>query len=343
MTVRAGLIGFGLAGRYFHAALMTAAGFELRAVVTSRVDELRTLYPGVAAVGSHTQLIERSDVDLIVVASPSQFHFEHAHAALLGGKHVVVDKPVSATLAQVDLLAQAASDRKVKLAVFQNRRWDSDFLTISQLLREQRLGEVTTFRARWDRFRPEVVGKWREPPVPAGGMLYDLGSHLIDQALCFFGRPDWLQADLFAQRRGATVDDTFEILMAKDRLRISLSANYLSSPGDWRYVIHGSRGSFFKSGIDPQEDQSRAGLKPLDAGFGVEDASLSGKLVIGATGESQVVPTAQGRWLTFYELLKRSIETDTAPPVSVQDARAITEIIEAAQRSSAEGRRIYLS
>jgi len=343
MTIRAGVIGFGLAGRYFHAPLLRAAGFDLRAIVTSRHDEVRTLYPGVATVASHTELIARDDVDLIVVASPSQFHYEHALAALSGGRHVIVDKPASATVAEIDSLAQAARQQRVKFAVFQNRRWDADFLTIHQLVREQQMGEITSFRARWDRFRPEVVGKWRGPVLPAGGMLYDLGSHLIDQALCLFGRPEWLQADIYAQRREATLDDTFDILMGKGRLRISLAANYLASPGDWRYVIHGLHGSFFKAGIDPQEDQSRAGLKPLDAGFGIEEASLSGKLVTGATGESRIVASRRGRWLTFYELMKHSIETDSAPPVTASDARAIAEISEAAQRSSREGRRIPMS
>ncbi len=343
MSIRAGLIGFGLAGRYFHGPLLTAAGLHLQAVVTSRVDELRQLYPDAAAVRSHGDLVARDDIDLIVVASPSQFHFCHAHDALSAGKHVVIDKPACATVAEMQTLTQIAQANSLKLAVFQNRRWDADFLTIRQLLQEQRLGEVTTFRARWDRFRPEVVGKWREPPVSAGGMLYDLGSHLIDQALFLFGRPDWLQADIFTQRRDGTIDDTFDILMGKGRLRIALAASYLASPGDWRYVIHGLQGSFFKAGIDPQEDQSRAGMKPQDVGFGTEADSLAGTLVSGATGQSQLIPSMTGRWLTFYELLRKSIEDDVAPPVTADDAHAILEIIEAAHRSSAEGRRISLS
>lgn len=341
--IRTGLIGFGLAGRYFHAPLLTCAGLHLQAVVTSRVDQLRELYPQADAVTSHEELIARDDVDLVVVASPSQFHFLHAHDALAAGKHVVIDKPACASVVEMDSLIQLARVGGRKLAVFQNRRWDSDFLAIRAWLDQHRLGEVTTFRARWDRFRPEVVGKWGEPPVPAGGMLYDLGSHLIDQALCLFGRPDWLQADVFTQRRAGTIDDTFEILMGKERLRISLAASYLAGPGDWRYVIHGTQGSFFKAGIDPQEDQSKAGMKPDDADFGVEAPASFGKFVDGLTGSAETVPSHRGRWLTFYELLRESIENDTPEPVTGADARAILEIIEAARRSSQEGCRVRLA
>lgn len=340
MIIRAGLIGFGLAGRYFHAPLLTAAGLQLRAVVTSRKEQLRELHPDAIAVGSHSELAARDDIDLVVVASPSQFHFEHARDALTAGKHVVIDKPASASVAQIDELTAIAHEKSVKLAVFQNRRWDSDFLTLRELIGTGQLGEVTLFRARWDRFRPEVAGKWREPPAPASGMLYDLGSHLIDQALVLFGRPDWLQADVFTQRPECSVDDAFEILMAKGPLRILLAANYLAGPGDWRYVVHGSQRSFFKAGIDPQEDQSRAGMKVLDAGFGIEATQLAGTLVENAAGQSQRIASATGRWLTFYELIRKSIEEDTSPPVTAADARAILEIIEAAQRSSREGRRI---
>ena len=174
-------------------------------------------------------------------------------------------------------------------------------------------------------------------------MLYDLGSHLIDQALCLFGRPDWLQADVFTQRRAGTIDDTFEILMGKERLRVSLAASYLAGPGDWRYVIHGTQGSFFKAGIDPQEDQSKAGMKPDDADFGVEAPASFGKFVDGTTGSAETVPSHRGRWLTFYELLRESIENDTPEPVTGADPRAILEIIEAARRSSQEGCRVRLA
>lgn len=342
MPLRAGLIGFGLAGRYFHAPLIVAAGIELRAVSTSRKDEVHASYADAAVVDSADELIAREDVDLVVIASPNPVHVPHARAALLADKHVAVDKPLSITSAQARSLATLARERRRKLAVFQNRRWDSDFLTIRALLATQQLGDVVSYRARWDRYRPAVADRWRERPAPGSGMLYDLGSHLIDQALCLFGRPHWIQADVFAQRAGALVDDGFEILMGKDALRICLGVSSLAAPGDWRYCIHGTRGSFLKPGLDPQEEQSRAGMKPDDPRFGIEPASMAGTLVDGPSGTSQSIASHAGRWVTFYELLRQSIQNDEPEPVTAAEAGITLEIIEAAQRSSSEGRRIDL-
>lgn len=339
--LRAGLIGFGIAGRYFHAPLLSGAGLHLRAVVTSRKDELRTLYPDALALRSGAELIARDDIDLVVIASPNQLHFPQARDALLAGKHVVVDKPVCITASQAESLAELAQSRNLQLAVFHNRRWDSDFLTVRKLLDDDRLGEITAFRARWDRFRPTVSDRWREGAELGGGVLYDLGSHLIDQALCLFGRPHWIQADVFTQRRGGVADDGFEILMGRDMLRISLGVSSLAASGDWRYCIHGSRGSFFKRGLDPQEDQLRSGMQPTDAGFGVEAAVQHGKLVV-ADGAALTIESERGRWLSFYEGVRESIEHGAPVPVSATQAQATLEIIEAAHRSSAEGRRIAL-
>ncbi len=342
MALRAGLIGFGLAGRYFHAPLLVAAGIELKVVSTSRDREVLSIYPDAAVVANADDLIARKDIDLVVIASPNPSHVPHARAALLAGKHVAVDKPLSITSAEARALAELAQKQQRKLAVFQNRRWDSDFLTIRALLERGQLGDVVLYRARWDRYRPVVADRWRERPEPGSGILYDLGSHLIDQALCLFGRPHWIQADVFSQRAGAVVDDGFEILMGSDELRISLGVSSLAAAGDWRYCIHGTQASFFKRGLDPQEDQSRGSMKPDDPQFGIEPASLAGTLVDGASGASWSVPSRTGRWSTFYELLRQSIETNTPEPVTATEAGTTIEIIEAAHRSSREGRRIEL-
>jgi scyllo-inositol 2-dehydrogenase (NADP+) len=341
-VIRVGLIGFGLAGRYFHAPLITAAGLELRAVVSTRNDEVHLAYPDVDVVASTSDLLMHHDLDLIVVASPSQFHFEHAREALSAGKHVVIDKPVSTTTTEADALIELATQKQRKVAVFQNRRWDGDFLTLRKLVDEHRLGKVAYFRARWDRFRPSIADRWRERAEPGSGMLFDLGSHLIDQTLFLFGRPDWVQADVFGQRDGSVTDDGFEILMGKGALRISLGVSSLAAIGDWRYCVHGTHGSFFKAGLDPQEDQARAGMNALDDRFGVEAQDRAGKLVRGTDGHTEVVPTERGRWMTFYELMKQSIESDGPVPVSAREARGVVEVIEAARRSASEGRRIAI-
>lgn len=340
MATRAGLIGFGLAGRYFHAPLIEAAGFELGAVVTSRANEVREQHPRAAVVDSADTLIASDDIDVVVIASPNQFHFAQARDAILAGKHVVVDKPLSITAGEAESLAVLARSRNVKLAVFQNRRWDSDFLTIQSLLAHQQLGEVVFYRARWDRFRPIVADRWRERAEPGGGVLYDLGSHLIDQALCLFGKPDWLTADVFMQRRGAAVDDGFEILMGKGALRVSLGVSSLAADGDWRYCVHGASGSFFKRGLDPQEEQLRAGTRPSATSFGVEPGNRWGTLT--KDSGSQTIESARGTWVQFYERMRNAIENDGPEPVTAGEAALILRVIEAAQRSSRQGRRVSL-
>lgn len=342
MTLRVGLIGFGLAGRYFHAPLIVASGMQLRAVVTRRADEVQQSFPEAIVVASPAQLLSREDIDLIVVASPTGMHFPHARDALQSGRHVVVDKPLGLDTHEAVTLERLATDRGLTLSVFHNRRWDGDFLTLCRLKDEQRLGEISYFRARWDRFRPQVIDRWRERAEPGGGLLYDLGAHLIDQALALFGRPEWIQADVFAQRAGAVTDDGFEILMGKGALRISLGVSSLARTGDFRYCVHGSVGSFLKSGIDPQEDQLRGGLQPLDPEFGVEPTSQWGQLVSASDGTCERVATEPGRWLEFYRQLRACLEHGTAPPVMAADARRTVEIIEVARRSSETESRIRL-
>lgn len=340
--LRVGLLGFGLAGRYFHAPLIRAAGMELRAVVTSRGDEVRQSAPAAAVLNSTEALLSRADIDLVAVATPNHLHADQVTAALNAGKHVVVDKPLSVTALQGRSLVQLAAANGLRLAVFQNRRWDSDFLTVGKLIEEGRLGAINAFHARWDRFRPVVADRWRERAEPGAGMLYDLGSHLIDQVLCLFGRPDWIQADVFTQRRGGETDDGFEILMAKDALRITLGVSSITADGGWRYRVHGSRGSFLKAGLDLQEPQLRAGMQADAPEFGFEPSEQWGKLVLGADGSKQTVASERGRWTEFYAGVRASIERGEAVPVTAEEACATLEIIEAAFKSSESGRRIDL-
>ncbi len=343
MTLRAGLIGFGVAGRYFHAPLMRAAGIEVVAVMTSRSEDVRQTIPNAQTVSTAEELIARSDVDLIVIATPTNLHVPQTRAALQAGKHVVVDKPISATSAEARQLAQLARERGRALAVFHNRRWDNDFLTLQKLIRENQLGEINAYHARWDRYRPQPSPGWRNQAERSSSMLYDLGSHMIDQALMLFGTPDWIQADVFKQRQTALIEDGFEILMAKDRLRITLGVSYMAAEGGWRYRVHGAQASYLKEHLDPQEPQARAGIRPEDPQFGVEPQSSWGKLVQGATGSSQLVPSERGRWVSFYEQVRDSISRGAPVPVLADEAAKVIEMIEAAYVSSSEGRRVYFS
>nr|WP_298717501.1 Gfo/Idh/MocA family oxidoreductase [uncultured Steroidobacter sp.] len=342
MTLRAGIIGFGVAGRYFHAPLLRAAGFSIAAVVTSKPAPAREYLRDVDVLATADELLARNDIDLVAIASPSPLHVTHAAAALRAGKHVVVDKPLAPTAAEVSELEQLAAQHKRKLSVFQNRRWDSDFLTVKKLIEQGRLGKINSFHARWDRFRPQVSDRWRERDEPGNGILYDLGTHLIDQTLQLFGQPEWLYANVFSQRENSVTVDGFEMLLGQGALRITLGVSLLCADGGYRYRVNGSQASFLKPGLDPQEAQLRAGLEPDEHLFGTEPVEQWGTLVHGETGQREVITPETGRWLAFYEGMREAIEHDRPVPVPAAQAYDTIRIIEAALTSSAMGCRIDL-
>jgi scyllo-inositol 2-dehydrogenase (NADP+) len=342
MTIRAGIIGFGVAGRYFHAPLLRAAGMSIPAVVTSKPEPARQYLGNVDILTSADELLARDDIDLVVICSPNTLHVPQSAAALRAGKHVVVEKPVSATAAEVSDLDQLATEHKRKFAVFQNRRWDSDFLTLKRLIDEGRLGAINSYHARWDRFRPRVTETWRDRDLPGQGILYDLGTHLIDQTLMLFGAPEWLYANVFTQRDNGVTVDGFEILLGQGKLRMTLGVSLLCADGGYRYRVNGSRASFLKAGLDQQEPQLRAGMEPTEHSFGTEPAEQWGTLVQGETGQREVITPQTGRWLTFYELMRNAIEQDGPVPVSAAQAYDTMRIVEAALTSSAMGCRIDL-
>jgi scyllo-inositol 2-dehydrogenase (NADP+) len=337
-----GLVGFGLAGRVLHAPLIVASGMEIVGVVTRQAEAVKSSFPAAEVVTDLDELLRMQRVELVVIATPNRLHAPQAIAALRAGRHVVIDKPMALTAADADEIVAAVASSGCHLAVFQNRRWDSDFLTLQRVIAGGALGELSSFEAHWDRFRPAVADRWREHPEEGGGILYDLGPHLVDQALCLFGLPDWLQADVFAQRAGAVVDDTFEIRMGIGRLRITLRSRSLVPDNALRYRLHGTLGSLSKTGMDVQENQLRAGMSPLDPGFGVEPRSQWAQLLTAATGETREVPPERGEWLSFYRSLRASIELG-APLGAVpggEAGRQVVRVIEAARRSSDAGHRI---
>jgi scyllo-inositol 2-dehydrogenase (NADP+) len=317
---------------------------EIVGVVTRQAEAVKNSFPAAEVVAGLEELLRVPRVELVVIVTPNRLHATQAVAALRAGRHVVIDKPMTLTSTQAQEMIAVATGSGRKLAVFQNRRWDSDFLTLRRVLDAGVLGELASFEANWDRFRPEVADRWREHPEEGGGILYDLGPHLVDQALCLFGSPDWLQADVFAQRAGAVVDDAFEIRMGIGRLRITLRARSLVPDNALRYRLHGTHGSLSKNGLDVQEAQLRAGMSPLDPEFGVEPRSQWARVLSAATGEIRDIPSERGDWISFYRSVGASIEQGTALSVPDGEAgRQVVRIIEAARRSSDEGRRIPLS
>jgi scyllo-inositol 2-dehydrogenase (NADP+) len=362
LSIAVGLVGYGLSARILQRPLIEAAGMNIVAAVTHQHEALRQNLPGAVALPDVASLLALPRLDLVVIATPNQLHFPQALAALEDGKHVVIDKPMALDVRQCDRLIEVADARGRALTVFHNRRWDSDFLTLQQLIASDALGPIVTFEARWDRYRPTVPDRWRERADHGGGVLYDLGAHLIDQALCLFGQPEWIEADVFRQRAGASVDDAFQIRMGQGTRRIVLESSSIAADASLRYTVHGAQASFRKSGLDVQEQQLRDGLPVADPAFGVEPPAQWGTLIPGTTAgntianadaNAKAVQPERGVWCEFYRILRRHIESDAAAsstsatvpvpvPVPADEARAVIQIIEAARASSATGRRLQL-
>lgn len=339
--INVGVIGFGLAGKSFHAPLVDAVErLKLAAIVTSRSDEVAETFPGVTVVPTAEALIADPSIDLIVIATPNELHAPLAKAGLEAGKHVVIDKPFAVDPADGAALIELAAAHGLVLSVFHNRRWDADFLTVLDVLGGGALGEVMLAELRWDRFRPAIKPGWREATVEqGGGMLADLGPHLIDQALQLFGTPEAITADIAAQRPDVVVDDYFELTLHYGARRVILSASTLVVAPRPRFSLHGSAGSFVKFGLDPQEAMLRAGASANDAGYGEEAPEAFGTLTV-ADGQPELVPSIRGDWRRYYEGVADAILDGAPPPVDPADALMGLKLIALARRSATEGRKL---
>ncbi|MFR9732002.1 Gfo/Idh/MocA family oxidoreductase [Saccharopolyspora sp. MS10] len=341
-ALRVGLIGYGIAGAVFHAPLIAACpGLELSTVVTTsprRRAEIAESHPGTAVVDDVPAMLARDDLDLVVVASPNRLHVEHTTEALRAGLPVVVDKPFAPTAAAARELIAEAHSRGLLLTVFQNRRWDNDFRTLTRLIDSGELGAVHRYESRFERWVPSPKAGWRESggPEEAGGVLYDLGSHLIDQALTLFGPVATVYAEVDARRPGSAVDDdTFLALTHRGGVRSHLWVGKFAAQHGPRLRVLGDRAAYTKFGLDPQETALRDGHRP-GPDWGAEPEALHG--VLGTVDGSRAVPTDAGAYPEFYERLVTALRDGTAPPVDPTDAVAGLEIIEAAHRSAAENR-----
>lgn len=348
-SIRTALIGYGMAGSVFHAPLIAATdGLELTSVVTADPDRsaaARGRYPGVRVLASVDEVWhDAAGHDLVVVASPNSSHATLALAALEAGLPVVVDKPVAATSADARRIRDAATERGLPATVFHNRRWDGDALTVRRLLADGALGRVHRFESRYERWCPEPkAGAWRESPDPdqAGGLLLDLGSHLIDQALTFFGPVGSVHAELAVVRPAAVVDDdVFLALVHEDGTRSHLWASAVAADAGPRFRLLGSAGAYVKQGMDVQEAALKEGAIPNGPGWGAEPEAAWGRL--GTPGRMRPVPTEPGAYGEFYAAVRDSLRDGSPPPVTMEEAIAVLDVIEAARRSGREGSAIRL-
>lgn len=346
--LRVGLIGYGLAGSVFHAPLVSAApDLELTAVVTGnpeRQAQVRREHPQAAVVERPEDLWSSVPaLDLVVVASPNRSHVPLATAALEAGLPVVVDKPLAAGSAEGERLAELAEGRGLLLSVFQNRRWDGDFRTVTELVRGGRLGQVHRFESRFERWRPQLKGGWRElgDPAEAGGLLYDLGSHLVDQALTLFGPVAEVYAELDARRSGAqTDDDAFVALTHADGVRSHLWMSAVAADLGPRFRVLGSKAAYTVFGLDPQEDALRGGGDPAAPQWGEVPAERYG--VLGSGDDTAPLATLPGAYLDYYNGVAEALRGHAPVPVEPRDAVAALRVLEAARRSAAEHRTVTL-
>ncbi|MFF8590735.1 Gfo/Idh/MocA family oxidoreductase [Streptomyces sp. NPDC015220] len=347
--LRVGLIGYGLAGSVFHAPLIAATeGLVLDTVVTSNEErraQARAEFPDVRPAAGPEELFARAgELDLVVIASPNKTHVPLATTALEAGLPVVVDKPIAGTAAEARGLAALAEERGLLLSVFQNRRWDNDFLTLRELIAEGRLGDVWRFESRFERWRPRPKGGWRESGDPAeiGGLLYDLGSHVVDQALVLFGPATQVYAESVVRRAGAEADDdTFIALTHANGVRSHLHVSSTAAQLGPRFRVLGSQAGYVKYGLDPQEAALREGRRPGSAGeWGTEDEALWGRVGAGespVTGGGSPVPTLPGDYPAYYAAVAAALRDGAPNPVTAREAAAALDVLEAARRSAREG------
>lgn len=348
-SFRVGLIGYGLAGAAFHAPLIEAtAGLHIAAVVTSnpeRQQEARRAHSEASLYDTAEQLWDQAaQLDLVVVASPNRTHVPLTLAALAAGLHVVVDKPLAPTAAEGRELIAAARQHDRMLTVFHNRRWDGDFLTVRRLLSEGALGEPLRFESRFERWRPVPKAGWRERSAPeeAGGLLYDLGSHLIDQALVLFGPARHVYAELDYRRTSVEVDDdTFVALTHDAGVRSHLFMSAVAAQPGPRMRLLGSRAAYVKHGLDVQEAALRRAHRLDPTGWGEDPRDAWGRLGYG--DEIRLIPTETGAYQRFYEGMVTALRTGGPPPVDPADGVAVLEVIEAGLRSAIDRRVVTVS
>jgi scyllo-inositol 2-dehydrogenase (NADP+) len=344
--LKVGLIGYGFSGAVFHAPLLKALeSFEITKVLSSNPTKVQKDLGNVEVVSDIQKILADPAIQLVVVTTPNTLHFEMAKQSLLAGKHVVLEKPMVNTVEEAEQLVEIAKNKNLMLSVYQNRRWDNDFLTVKKLITEGELGEVHTFEAHFDRYRPMVQARWRELEGAGSGILYDLGSHLIDQALHLFGTPQFVQADLLNQRDGAVTDDYFHVLLGYEKLRVILHSGSIVSAHDLKYIVHGNKGSFIKYGIDNQEDALKAGKIPTSKDWGEDNPEKYGELTLISEGKTskQKVKTIPGSYLTYYQKVLEHITEGKPSPVTAEEGLLTIKILELAKLSNEQKKAIYVS
>jgi scyllo-inositol 2-dehydrogenase (NADP+) len=345
--VNVALIGFGFAGRVFHAPVISAVpGLHLSAILQRSSDDAASVYPKARVVKSVDEWLAIDDIRVVVIATPNISHYPLAKQCLLASRDVVIDKPFTTTYAEAAELVELAEQRGRLLTVYQNLRFNGDFRTVEELLRSQRLGRIALYEAHFDRYRLQLrPGAWRERAEAGSGVFFDLGVHLIDQAMLLFGRPQAISADIRIERDGAQVDDAFDVVLRYPRMRAMLRAGMIALAPDLRFIVRGEKGAFVKHGIDPQEEALKRGEIPRDDSWGREAREKWGTLYAPQEGTiaAEKIATLPGDYRLFYANVRDAMLGESSIEVSHEQMLDVMRALELAVESSRTGRTLSWS
>jgi scyllo-inositol 2-dehydrogenase (NADP+) len=343
--IKTALLSYGMSGRVFHGPFLSAhSGFEITSVLQRNPNQQAIhTYKIVSKI---EDILDDKSVELVFVNTPNQTHYAFAKKSILAGKHVVVEKPFTVTAKEADELIQLAGEKNVLLTVYQNRRWDSGFLTLQDILRKKLIGKVVSVEMHYDRFRNYIDEKsWKENPQDGIGIVYNLGSHLIDQVLVLFGMPQWVDARIGIQRPGGRVDDYYDIRLEYNEFTVTLKSSYLVKELGPSYQAHGTEGSYVKYGVDPQEELLSKGTLPSNSDWAKEPREVWGILNSVANGKEFRGPyeSIAGNYMPFYDLLYGAIRSKKGVPVDPRDSRNGIYLIEKCYESSQSRKAIKIS
>ena len=335
--INVGIASYGMLGMIFHAPLLhTHPGFEIKKILQRKGDTSGKRYGYINVAKSYKELLNDPDIKIIIVNTPDHTHYEFTKESLEAGKHVIVEKPFTLTVGEGEKLIKLAKEKKRILSVFHNRRWDGDFLTVKKVIEGKLLGKLVEYESHFDRYRNYIQNNWKEDPGCKSGTLYNLGSHTIDQALIIFGMPESVNADIRILRTGGKVDDSFDIRLGYPDIKVTVKGGYLVREEGPRYILHGTEGSFLKSGIDPQEEDLKQGHYPNEPGWGTEQEENWGLLNTNINGMhfKGIIETLPGAYPDYYTNIYDVIRNGKRLMVTPEEALNVIKIIEAAYKSS---------
>lgn len=340
--IKTALLSYGMSGEIFHAPLLNVEpGFILASVVQRNSDKARQRYPDVKIARHADDVIGDDAIELVVINTPNESHFEYATRALESGKHVLVEKPFTVTVDEADGLIALAKKKNRLLTVFQNRRWDGDFMTVKKIIENRWVGKLAEFELHYDRYRNYIeANTWKEEEGRGTGILYNLGSHMLDQVLCLFGMPNQVDARLGIQRPNGKVEDFYDIRMQYNDFHAIVKSSYLVREPTPRYILHGTEGSFIKYGIDPQEQALKDGKIPGSPGWGSEGREYWGKLntTIAGLHYEGLIETLAGNYSQFYKTIYESIRNGVPLTVKPEESRDVIKVIEICYESHLSGK-----